>query len=119
MCLKVAVFASYNFAARLLMLRAKPLPACCRVPRSLQEEDAVLSVKIPLPVNRLCRVRQWLSEKVTVLEAEQAALEGKQMVRTQLVGRHTLGVAECNTTIVCSWGRAVGSTKVPFTKLQT
>jgi hypothetical protein len=48
--------------------------------RSLQDEDAALSVKVPLPINRLCRVRQWLSEKVTALDAEQAALEGKQMV---------------------------------------
>lgn len=40
----------------------------------------MLSAKVPLPVNRLCRVRQWLSEKVTALDAEQAALESKQMV---------------------------------------
>lgn len=50
------------------------------VNRSLQQEDAALSVKIPLPINRLSRVRQWLSEKVAALDAEQAALEGKQMV---------------------------------------
>lgn len=57
---------------------------CCWLPetrRSLQEEDATLAVKVPLPINRLCRVRQWLSEKVAALDAEQAALEGKQMVR--------------------------------------
>lgn len=53
----------------------------CLAYRSLQEEDTALSSKVPLPVNRLCRVRQWLSEKVTALDAEQAALEGKQMVR--------------------------------------
>lgn len=57
---------------------------CCWLPatrRSLQEEDAALAVKVPLPINRLCRVRQWLSEKVAALDAEHAALEGKQMVR--------------------------------------
>jgi hypothetical protein len=65
-------------AAATLQLR------CCWLPathRSLQEEDAALSTKVPLPINRLCRVRQWLSEKVAALDAEQAALEGKQMVR--------------------------------------
>lgn len=40
----------------------------------------MLSAKVPLPVNRLCRVRQWLSQKVAALDSEQAALEGKQMV---------------------------------------
>lgn len=57
---------------------------CCWLPatrRSLQEEDAALAIKVPLPINRLCRVRQWLSEKVAALNAELAALEGKQMVR--------------------------------------
>lgn len=55
----------------------------CITCRSLQDEDAQLSSKVPLPVNRLCRVRQWLAGKVASLDAETAALEGKQMVRTR------------------------------------
>jgi hypothetical protein len=81
--------------------RAQALLACCCAHRSLQEEDAVLSGKIPLPVNRLCRVRQWLSEKVTALDAEQAALEGKQMVRTQLAGTDTVHMVECSRWQCC------------------
>lgn len=47
---------------------------------SLEAEDKQLSSKVPLPVNRLCRVRQWLGERNAELANEQAALEGKQMV---------------------------------------
>lgn len=46
----------------------------------------MLSAKVPLPVNRLCRVRQWLSEKATALDAEQAALESKKMVSMAAAG---------------------------------
>jgi len=59
---------------------ASSLPVAVSLNRSLQQEDAVLSVKVPLPINRLSRVRQWLSEKVAALDAEEAALEGKRMV---------------------------------------
>jgi hypothetical protein len=46
----------------------------------LQEEEQQLSAKVPLPVNRLIRVQQWLKERSAALEAEKAALDGKQMV---------------------------------------
>lgn len=52
----------------------------CSVCRSLQEEEQQLSAKVPLPVNRLIRVQQWLKERSAALEAEKAALDGKQMV---------------------------------------
>jgi hypothetical protein len=48
--------------------------------RSLQEEEQQLSFKVPLPVNRLIRVQQWLKERSAEMEAEKAALEGRQMV---------------------------------------
>jgi hypothetical protein len=46
----------------------------------LQEEEQQLSAKVPLPVNRLLRVQQWLKERSAELAAEKAALEGRQMV---------------------------------------
>jgi hypothetical protein len=51
--------------------------------RSLQEEEQQLSAKVPLPVNRLIRVQQWLKERSAELETEKAALEGRQMVSGQ------------------------------------
>jgi chromosome segregation ATPase len=48
--------------------------------QALREEDAQLCARVPLPVNRLCHVRQWLADKVAALDAEQAALQGRQLV---------------------------------------
>lgn len=82
--LHIASSSSRHVHEQLAAVSAPQLADHCTCCRSLQQEDAALSAKVPLPVNRLCRVRQWLSEKVTALDAEQAALEGKQMVRCHL-----------------------------------
>lgn len=46
-------------------------------------------------------MRQWLSEKVTALDAEQAALEGKQMVRVLAMSRGVTGVATSHAIGTC------------------
>ena len=63
------------------MLHHDLIEVChCNVCRSLQEEEQQLSAKVPLPVNRLIRVQQWLKERSAAIDAEKVALDGKQMV---------------------------------------